>query len=330
MLISPDKILRKVLFVMLKKYIELSEKIKSEKNILHNGKNKRQEIISFFFVFLSALSTMIMFYFLWGYFEEMERILMSWNDILLNLKDLHEYSSRHEVFNAFYLEDYNDIPVQFVNEITSVKESILKLLATLTGVKVLLLGCFWILRNKLNKKYGLEIEDAFSAFSFLCGTIVFTIFSTLTCLNLLFNMTDSVLSNLYFISNFSYISILFTICALVINAFFRVVSKDKNISINKIIPKNKEISKLVKEKENLFNSMSEDKSLLKTLVVKAGENSLSESEISVSEELFTHIKKRKKSEATAKDRSDRFKSILEVELEEKIDNIDSKVEIINN
>lgn len=315
---------------MLKKYIELSEKIKSEKNILHNGKNKRQEIISFFFVFLSALSTMIMFYFLWGYFEEMERILMSWNDILLNLKDLHEYSSRHEVFNAFYLEDYNDIPVQFVNEITSVKESILKLLGTLTGVKVLLLGCFLILRNKLNKKYGLEIEDAFSAFSFLCGTIVFTIFSTLTCLNLLFNMTDSVLSNLYFISNFSYISILFTICALVINAFFRVVSKDKNISINKIIPKNKEISKLVKEKENLFNSMSEDKSLLKTLVVKAGENSLSESEISVSEELFTHIKKRKKSEATAKDRSDRFKSILEVELEEKIDNIDSKVEIINN
>ena len=315
---------------MLKKYIELSEKIKSEKNILHNGKNKRQEIISFFFVFLSALSTMIMFYFLWGYFEEMERILMSWNDILLNLKDLHEYSSRHEVFNAFYLEDYNDIPVQFVNEITSVKESILKLLGTLTGVKVLLLGCFLILRNKLNKKYGLEIEDAFSAFSFLCGTIVFTIFSTPTCLNLLFNMTDSVLSNLYFISNFSYISILFTICALVINAFFRVVSKDKNISINKIIPKNKEISKLVKEKENLFNSMSEDKSLLKTLVVKAGENSLSESEISVSEELFTHIKKRKKSEATAKDRSDRFKSILEVELEEKIDNIDSKVEIINN
>tara|TARA_Y100001960_G_scaffold334192_1_gene446928 strand:- start:4164 stop:5111 length:948 start_codon:yes stop_codon:yes gene_type:complete len=315
---------------MLKKYIELNEKIKSEKNILQNGKNKRQETISFFFVFLSALSTMIMFYFLSGYFEEMDRILMSWNDILLNLKDLHEYSSRHEIFSAFYREDYNDIPVQFVNEIISVKESILKFLATLTGVKVLLLGGFFILRNKLNKKYGLEIEDASSAFLFLFGTIVFTIFSTLTCLNLLFNMTDSVLSNLYFISNFSYISIFFTICALIINAFFRVVSKDKNISIDKIIPKNKEISKLVKEKEDLFNAMSEDKSLLKTLVVKAGENSLSESEISVSEELFTHIKKRKESEATAKDRSDRFNSILEVELEEKINNIDNKIEIINN
>lgn len=315
---------------MLKKYIELSEKIKKEKSILQNGKSKREEIISFFFVSLSALSTMVMVYFLWGHFNEIQSVLMSWNDILLNSKDLHEYSSRHEVFDAFYFEDYNDIPVQFVNEITSIKESILKLLATLTGVKAFLLGGFFVLRNKLNKKYGLEIEDTFSGFSFLCGTIVFTIFSTLMCLNLLFNMTDSVLSNLSFISEFSYISIFITFCAFAVNAFFRVVSENNNISINNIIPKNEEISKLVKEKEDLFNSMSDDKSLLKTLVVKAGENSLSETEISVSEELFTHIKKRKESEATAKDRSERFKSILEVELEEKIDNIDNKVEIINN
>lgn len=315
---------------MLKKYIELNEKIKSEKNILNSGKNKSQEIISFYFVALSALSTMIMFYFLWGYFEEMQSILMSWNDILLNLKDLHEYSSINEVFTAFYFDDYNDIPVQLVNEITSVKERFLTLLAAVTGFKILLLSVYLILRNKLNKKYDLEIEDTFSAFSFLCGTVIFIIFSTLICLNLFFFMTDSALSNLSFISEFSYVSVFITVCVFAVNAFFRLVSEDESIAVNKIIPKDKEIGRLIKEKEELFDSMAEDKSLLKTLVFKAGENSLNESEISISEELFTHIKKRKENEVTAKDRSDRFKNILEIELEEKIDNIDSKVEIINN
>ena len=119
----------------------------------------------------------------------------------------------------------------------------------------------------------------------------------------------------------------FSVCIVFLTSFLNFFSKVEYIELKNIISKDNEINELTKEKEKIFNLMTKDEIFLKKIVINAGKNLLSESEVLVSEDLFKHIKERKEKEIKAKDRGKRFKNILGVENEiEETNNI----EIINN